>query len=56
MKLTWYEQPPAQTQLDAEVWELVLRGDPEIALMDFGRSTYWSGTIRRRITWISPER
>lgn len=56
MKLTWHEQPPAQTQLDAEVWELVLRGDPEIALMDFGRSTYWSGTIRRRITWISPER
>ncbi len=49
-KLDWCVPPPDPDQMNSEAWVVRLRGDPNVAIRDLDRSSYWDGVAAHRIT------
>ncbi len=50
--LEWLIPPPTPEQMKSDAWLVRLRGDPDVAMRDLERTSYWSGTATRRLTGV----
>jgi len=43
--INWVGAPPTRDEIDVDEWTFRMTGDPAIAILDYRRDSYWSGSI-----------